>query len=122
MKTNTTSRRKLHWKSLATGVVIALQVLSPTRMPAIATEGATHSSSITPAPCSKQEIKFTGQGGASAQLFGLTDNAKRTTDLFTKTYSRWDPPRISARACECNSKREAAREFCRAPRAQEVNR
>jgi hypothetical protein len=57
----------------------------------IATEGVTHSSSITPAPCSKQEIKFTGQGGASAQLFGLTDSAKRTTDLFTKTFTRWDP-------------------------------
>jgi hypothetical protein len=57
----------------------------------IATEGVTHSSSITPAPCSKQEIKFTGQGGASAQFFGLTDSAKKSTDLFTKTYTRWDP-------------------------------
>jgi hypothetical protein len=57
----------------------------------IATEGVTHSSSITPAPCSKQEIKFTGQGGVSAQFFGLTDSAKKNTDLFTKTYTRWDP-------------------------------
>jgi hypothetical protein len=57
----------------------------------IATEGVTHSSSITPAPCSKQEIKFTGQGGGSMQLFGLTDSAKKNTDLFTKTYTRWDP-------------------------------
>lgn len=57
----------------------------------IATEGVTHSSSVTPFPCSKQEIKFTGQGGLSAQFFGLTDSAKKTTDLFTKTYTRWDP-------------------------------
>ena len=57
----------------------------------IATEGVTHSSSVTPFPCSKQEIKFTGQGGLSAQFFGLTDSAKKTTDLFTKTFTRWDP-------------------------------
>lgn len=57
----------------------------------IATEGVTHSSSLTPSPCSKQEIKFTGQGGVSAQFFGLTNDAKKTTDLFTKTYTRWDP-------------------------------
>jgi hypothetical protein len=58
----------------------------------IATEGVTHSSNQTPVPCSKQEIKFTGQGGTSAQFFGLTDGAKTITDLFTKTYTRWDPP------------------------------
>jgi hypothetical protein len=58
----------------------------------IATEGVTHSSNQTPVPCSKQEIKFTAQGGTSAQFFGLTDGAKATTDLFTKTYTRWDPP------------------------------
>lgn len=57
----------------------------------IATEGVTHSASVTPFPCSKQEIQFTGQGGMSAQFFGLTDSAKRTADLFTKTFTRWDP-------------------------------
>jgi hypothetical protein len=57
----------------------------------IATEGVTHSASVTPFPCSKQEIKFTGQGGTSAQFFGLTDGAKAVTDLFTKTFTRWDP-------------------------------
>ena len=57
----------------------------------IATEGVTHSASVTPFPCSKQEIKFTGQGGTSAQFFGLTDGAKGVTDLFTKTFTRWDP-------------------------------
>jgi hypothetical protein len=57
----------------------------------IATEGVTHSASETPFPCSKQEIKFTGQGGTSAQFFGLTDGAKGVTDLFTKTFTRWDP-------------------------------
>lgn len=57
----------------------------------IATEGVTHSASVTPFPCSKQEIKFTGQGGTSAQFFGLTDGAKGVTDLFSKTFTRWDP-------------------------------
>jgi hypothetical protein len=57
----------------------------------IATEGVTHSASVTPFPCSKQEIKFTGQGGTSAQFFGLTEGAKSVTDLFTKTFTRWDP-------------------------------
>jgi hypothetical protein len=57
----------------------------------IATEGVTHSSNQTPAPCSKQEVKFTGRGGVSAQLFGLTKGAERIKDLFTKTYTRWNP-------------------------------
>jgi hypothetical protein len=57
----------------------------------IATEGVTHASSIALAPCSKQSIKFIGQGGVSAQFFGLTDSAKKATDLFTKEYTRWDP-------------------------------
>ena len=57
----------------------------------IATEGVTHSSNQTPFPCSKQEIKFTAQGGTSAQFFGLTDGAKSIADLYTKTFTRWDP-------------------------------
>lgn len=57
----------------------------------IATEGVTHASNMTLAPCSKQQIKFTGQGGVSAQFFGLTDSAKKTTDFFTKEYTRWNP-------------------------------
>ena len=57
----------------------------------ITTEGVTHSSNVTPFPCSKQEIKLTAQGGGDAQLFGLTSGATTTTDLFTKTFTRWDP-------------------------------
>jgi hypothetical protein len=57
----------------------------------ISTEGVTHSSNQTPFPCSKQELKLTGQGGGEAQLFGLTKGASTTTDLFTKTFTRWDP-------------------------------
>lgn len=57
----------------------------------IATEGVTHSANQSPFPCSKQEIKFTAQGGTSAQFFGLTDGAKSITDLYTKTFTRWDP-------------------------------
>jgi hypothetical protein len=57
----------------------------------ITIEGVTHSASETPMPCSKQEIKLTGEGGGDAQLFGLTPGARTTTELFTKTYTRWDP-------------------------------
>jgi hypothetical protein len=57
----------------------------------ITTEGVTHSANQTLAPCSKQEIKLVGQAGGEAQLFGLTKNAKTATDLFSKTYTRWDP-------------------------------
>lgn len=57
----------------------------------ITTEGVTHSANQTIAPCSKQEIKITAQGGGDAQLLGLTKGASKTTDLFTKTYTRWDP-------------------------------
>jgi hypothetical protein len=57
----------------------------------LTTEGVTHTASITPMPCSKQEVKLTAQGGGDANLFGLTSGAKATKDLFTKTYTRWDP-------------------------------
>lgn len=57
----------------------------------IATEGVTHSANQTLAPCSKQEIQFTAQGGGDANLLGLTKGASKTKDLFTKTYTRWDP-------------------------------
>jgi hypothetical protein len=57
----------------------------------IATEGVTHSSNITPAPCTKTQIKFTGEGGLSAQFFGLTDGAKKSTDFFTKDFTEWNP-------------------------------
>jgi hypothetical protein len=57
----------------------------------IATEGTTHAANQSPMPCSKQEIKFTAQGGTAAQFFGLTDGAKSITDLFTKSYTRWNP-------------------------------
>lgn len=57
----------------------------------VTTEGVTHSSNQTPAPCSKQEIKLLAQGGGDAQLLGLTKGATKTADLFTKTFYRWDP-------------------------------
>jgi hypothetical protein len=57
----------------------------------ITTEGVTHSPNETLAPCSKQEMKFTVQAGAEAQLMGLTPGAHTTTDLLSKTYTRWDP-------------------------------
>jgi len=57
----------------------------------IATEGVTHSSNITPAPCTKTQIKFTGQGGMSAQFFGLTEGAQKSADFFTKDFTEWNP-------------------------------
>jgi hypothetical protein len=55
------------------------------------TEGVTHASNITVAPCSKIELKVTGQSGGDAQLFGLTPGAKTSKDAFTKTFTRWNP-------------------------------
>ena len=57
----------------------------------IHTEGVTHSSNITLAPCTKIELKVSGQKGGEAQLFGLTKGASTTKDIFTKTYTEWRP-------------------------------
>ena len=57
----------------------------------IATEGVTHSSNITLAPCTKTQIKFTGEGGMSAQFFGLTQGATKSADFFTKEFTEWNP-------------------------------
>jgi hypothetical protein len=57
----------------------------------IHTEGVTHSSNVTLAPCTKIELKVTAQEGGDAQLFGLTSGASTTKDLFTKTYTEWRP-------------------------------
>lgn len=57
----------------------------------IATEGVTHSSNITPAPCTKTQIKFDADGGISAQFFGLTEGAQKTTNFFTKEFTEWNP-------------------------------
>jgi hypothetical protein len=54
-------------------------------------EGVTHSSTMTLAPCSKQQLRILGQVGGDLKLFGLTDKAKTTTDVFDKTFTRWDP-------------------------------
>jgi hypothetical protein len=57
----------------------------------IHTEGVTHSSNVTLAPCTKIQLKVSGQEGGDAQLFGLTSGAKTTKDLFTKEYTQWNP-------------------------------
>jgi hypothetical protein len=57
----------------------------------ITTEGTTHSANQTLAPCSKQEIKVTGQWGGELNLFGLTKGATHTEDFFTKTWTRYTP-------------------------------
>jgi hypothetical protein len=56
----------------------------------IHTEGVTHAPNVTLAPCSKQEIKVTGQVGGDASLFGKS-TSPHTQDLFTKTFTRWNP-------------------------------
>jgi hypothetical protein len=55
------------------------------------TQGVTHAANITLVPCSKVELKVTGQVGGDAQLLGLTPGASRTKDIFTKTFTRWNP-------------------------------
>jgi hypothetical protein len=58
----------------------------------IHTEGVTHASNITLAPCSKVELKVSGQVGADASLMGMTPGAAANKDIFTKTFTRWNPP------------------------------
>ena len=57
----------------------------------IHTEGVTHSSNIALTPCTKIELKVTAQAGGDAQLFNLTNKATGTKDIFTKTFTRWNP-------------------------------
>ena len=57
----------------------------------IATEGTTHAANITPAPCSKQDIKFDVDAGTAAQFFGLTNGASSSVSLYTQRYTRWIP-------------------------------
>ena len=56
----------------------------------IHTEGVTHAANITPVPCSKQQLKVTGQFGGEVNLLGNT-SAPHTKDLFTKEFTRWNP-------------------------------
>ena len=57
----------------------------------IHTDGTTHASNMTLAPCSKIQLKVTGQWGGDATLFDLVPNASATRDIFTKTFTRWNP-------------------------------
>jgi hypothetical protein len=57
----------------------------------IHTEGVTHSANITFAPCTKTELKITAQSGGDANLLGLTDKAMTVKDIYTKTFTKWDP-------------------------------
>ena len=57
----------------------------------IHTDGVTHSPNITLAPCTKTELKITAQTGGDANLLGLTGKAKTATDIYTKTFTKWDP-------------------------------
>jgi hypothetical protein len=57
----------------------------------IHTQGVTHSSNLSLAPCTKIELKVTGQVGGEMQLFNLTKGASKTVDTFTKTYTEWRP-------------------------------
>ena len=56
----------------------------------IHTEGVTHASNMTLAPCSKQQLKVSGQVGGDASLFGKSASSP-TTDLFSKEFIRWNP-------------------------------
>jgi len=55
------------------------------------TQGVTHASNITLAPCSKVQIRVTGQWGGDATLFNLIPGASSTKDLYTKEFIRWNP-------------------------------
>jgi hypothetical protein len=58
----------------------------------VSTEGVVHAPTISMVPCSKKWIEFSVQVGTAAQLFGLTPGAKAFTTLYSKKYSKADPP------------------------------
>ena len=58
----------------------------------VSTEGAVHAPTITMVPCSKKWIEFSAQVGTAADIAGMTPNAKRSTTVFSKKYSKADPP------------------------------
>jgi hypothetical protein len=81
-------------KASPLGSVTATNVLNSNAdiyVQVINTEGVTHAPNITLAPCTKTQLKITAQSGGEANLLGLTGNAKKTKDLFTKEFIQWDP-------------------------------
>jgi hypothetical protein len=55
------------------------------------TQGVTHAANITLAPCSKIQLRVSGQWGGDATLFNLIPGASSTKDFFTKDFTRWAP-------------------------------
>jgi hypothetical protein len=55
------------------------------------TQGVTHAANITLAPCSKIQLRVSGQWGGDATLFNLVPGASSTKDFFTKDFTRWAP-------------------------------
>jgi hypothetical protein len=43
-------------------------------------------------PCSKKWIEFSVQVGTAANIAGTTPDAKKSTTVYSKKYSRADPP------------------------------
>jgi hypothetical protein len=81
-------------KASPLGSVTATNVLNSNAdiyVQVISTEGVTHAPNITLAPCTKTQLKITAQSGGEANLLGLTGNAKKSKDLFTKEFTSWDP-------------------------------
>lgn len=81
-------------KASPLGSVTATNVLNSNAdiyVQVINTEGVTHAPNITLAPCTKTQLKITAQSGGEANLLGLTGNAKKTKDLFTKEFTQWNP-------------------------------
>ena len=59
----------------------------------VSAAGVTRSGAMILVPCSKVDIKFIGQMGVNANLFGVEiGENKHTIDVFTKDFSRVNPP------------------------------
>jgi hypothetical protein len=58
----------------------------------VSTEGVVHASTLSLVPCSKKWIEFSAQVGTAANIAGLTPDAKRSATVFSKKYSKADPP------------------------------
>lgn len=66
----------------------------------VVTDAVTHAAQESLFQCTRTDIIYTLQGGAAADLFGLTDGAQVEKDLYTRKDTRWDP---STEGCVKNS-------------------
>jgi hypothetical protein len=82
------------WKQMGVlnGISNVLKSKADVYAQLVSSEGAVHAPTISMVPCSKKWIEFSAQVGTAANIAGMTPNATRSTTVFSKKYSKADPP------------------------------